>query len=280
MRPGAGIFPGSPQKPFWWLMGAESGTRTHMTPESQVEGFKAPEIELVVADGPRMDPIRLVVDGPTTIGRSSDCDVVLSDPGVSRVHAVRDHSEGQVQLEDKESRGGVYLNLVRLEAKRTEPLCNRDLVGIGPWKFLVRLEEEEPKDAGTDARIRLVALKFLDTNHYLPAHLQLYPILMKLYKHLNTEKTTTAGSPSAPTAPAPTHGLLAYLSKMVVLSQPMDRVSYTQLGPLREDFDEIMELAVEIEILDGPIAFEEYVDDSFVRPLDELDWGIDLLPLD
>ena len=65
-----------------------------------------------------------------------------------------------------------------------------------------------------------------------------------------------------------------------VLSQPMDRVSYTQLGPLREDFDEIMELAVEIEILDGPIAFEEYVDDSFVRPLDELDWGIDLLPLD
>ena len=92
----------------------------------------------------------LTVDGPRTIGRSSDCDVVLSDPGVSRVHAVLDHSEGQVQLQDKDSRGGVYLNLVRLEANRTEPLCNRDLVGIGPWKFLVRLEEEEPKEPGLD----------------------------------------------------------------------------------------------------------------------------------
>ena len=65
-----------------------------------------------------------------------------------------------------------------------------------------------------------------------------------------------------------------------VLSQPMDRVSYTQLGPLEDDFDEIMELAVEIGILDDEIGFEEYVDDSFVRPLDELDWGIDRLPVD
>jgi len=65
-----------------------------------------------------------------------------------------------------------------------------------------------------------------------------------------------------------------------VLSQPMDRVSYTQLGPLEDDFDEIMELAVEIGILDDEIGFGEYVDDSFVRPLDELDWGIDRLPVD
>ena len=90
--------------------------KTAMNVDAPAEGFNAPEIELVVADGPRRDPVRLTVDGPKTIGRSSDCDVVLSDPGVSRVHAVLDHSEGQVQLQDKDSRGGVYLNLVRLEA--------------------------------------------------------------------------------------------------------------------------------------------------------------------
>lgn len=63
-----------------------------------------------------------------------------------------------------------------------------------------------------------------------------------------------------------------------VLSKPMDRVRYTNLAPLEDDFDEIMELALEVGILDRPIAFREYSDDSFVRPLDTLDWGIDTLP--
>ncbi len=65
-----------------------------------------------------------------------------------------------------------------------------------------------------------------------------------------------------------------------VLSKPADRVKYTHLAPLREDFDEIMNLAVEIGVLARPIAFEEYTDDSFVRPLDELDWDMDRLARD
>ena len=64
-----------------------------------------------------------------------------------------------------------------------------------------------------------------------------------------------------------------------VLSKPVDRVKYTQLGPLKADFDEIMELAVQTGVLSGPIAFEDYVDDTFVRPLDELDWNMNRLPL-
>jgi NitT/TauT family transport system substrate-binding protein len=63
-----------------------------------------------------------------------------------------------------------------------------------------------------------------------------------------------------------------------VLSKPVDRVKYTNLAPLKPDFDEIMNLAVEIGILKEPIAFEEYADTSFVKPLDELDWGLERLP--
>lgn len=63
-----------------------------------------------------------------------------------------------------------------------------------------------------------------------------------------------------------------------VLSNPPDRVKYTQLGPLREDFDEIMELAADVGVLSRRVAFDEYVDTSFVRPLDELDWDMDELP--
>jgi hypothetical protein len=55
-------------------------------------------------------------------------------------------------------------------------------------------------------------------------------------------------------------------------------VKYTNLAPLKPDFDEIMNLAVEIGILKEPIAFEEYADTSFVKPLDELDWGLERLP--
>ena len=62
-----------------------------------------------------------------------------------------------------------------------------------------------------------------------------------------------------------------------VLSKPVDRVKYTHLAPLREEFDEIMELAHEIGVLSRRVSFEEYADDSFVRPLDEIDWGIERL---
>lgn len=63
-----------------------------------------------------------------------------------------------------------------------------------------------------------------------------------------------------------------------VLSKPADRVKYTNLAPLKDDFDEIMNLAVEIGVLAEPIAFEEYADDTFVKPLAELDWGMERLP--
>jgi NitT/TauT family transport system substrate-binding protein len=63
-----------------------------------------------------------------------------------------------------------------------------------------------------------------------------------------------------------------------VLSKPPDRVRYTQLAPLQADFEEILEYAIEIGILDRELAFDEYVDDTFVRPLDEIDWNLERLP--
>ena len=50
-----------------------------------------------------------------------------------------------------------------------------------------------------------------------------------------------------------------------VLSKPPDRVRYSQLKPLKGDFDEIMHLAVEVGMLERPIAFEEYADPSFAE---------------
>ena len=50
-----------------------------------------------------------------------------------------------------------------------------------------------------------------------------------------------------------------------VLSKPPDRVKYTNLIPLRKDFEEIQALGVASGILKGTARFEDYVDPSFVR---------------
>ena len=50
-----------------------------------------------------------------------------------------------------------------------------------------------------------------------------------------------------------------------VLSKPPDRVKYTNLTPLKKDFEEIEALAVEAGIMQGKVHFEDYVDTSFVK---------------
>ncbi|MDA0948122.1 MAG: ABC transporter substrate-binding protein [Planctomycetota bacterium] len=63
-----------------------------------------------------------------------------------------------------------------------------------------------------------------------------------------------------------------------VLSKPVDRVQYTRLTPLREEFDEIMELAFDIGVLSRRVEFEEYADDSFATAVQGAGWPLDRLP--
>ncbi len=63
-----------------------------------------------------------------------------------------------------------------------------------------------------------------------------------------------------------------------VLSKPPNRVKYTRLAPLKPEFDEIMELALEIGVLTRRVEFEEYADDRFAPDLDTVDWEMDALP--
>ncbi len=50
-----------------------------------------------------------------------------------------------------------------------------------------------------------------------------------------------------------------------VLSKPPDRVKYTNLAPLKKDFEEIQALAVEAGIMQGTVGFNDYVDTSFAK---------------
>lgn len=63
-----------------------------------------------------------------------------------------------------------------------------------------------------------------------------------------------------------------------LLARDVTRVSYTNLEPLKKDFDEIMDLAVELGIMPTRVPFEDYVDNSFAPDLETVDVPFDRLP--
>jgi NitT/TauT family transport system substrate-binding protein len=56
-----------------------------------------------------------------------------------------------------------------------------------------------------------------------------------------------------------------------VLSSPPDRVTYGDLRVVRAEFEEMMQLALEAGIITRPVAYEKYVDESFVRNFQPVD---------
>ncbi|MBL0926297.1 MAG: SpoIIE family protein phosphatase [Phycisphaerales bacterium] len=103
--------------------------------------------------GPDVPPIEVTAGKPVVIGRSSACEVRLSDDAVSRRHAQitsgastsPSSAAGQAVVTqaaewfvtDLGSRHGTYLNAVRLAAEQAAPLRDGDLLRIGPWTFRV-----------------------------------------------------------------------------------------------------------------------------------------------
>jgi NitT/TauT family transport system substrate-binding protein len=51
------------------------------------------------------------------------------------------------------------------------------------------------------------------------------------------------------------------------MDNPADRVTYGDLRMIRSEFDELMKLSMEAGTLKRPVAFEQYVDESFVKSI-------------
>jgi NitT/TauT family transport system substrate-binding protein len=49
------------------------------------------------------------------------------------------------------------------------------------------------------------------------------------------------------------------------MENPTDRVTYGDMRMIKEEFDELMELSIAAGTLRKPVAFEQYVDETFVN---------------
>ncbi len=82
-------------------------------------------------------------DGEFLIGRSSECNLVLDDPSVSRVHAAIVCEKRNLYAEDKGSRNGIKVNNTRVRG-RTQ-LGDGDVVSVGHQTITIRAVKPEKK---------------------------------------------------------------------------------------------------------------------------------------
>lgn len=77
------------------------------------------------------------LDGPVVIGRSEEAGWRVSDPAVSRRHAVLSRRGGVVAIRDLGSRHGTTVNGSRLGEGDEIELRQGDVVGLGSWRCMV-----------------------------------------------------------------------------------------------------------------------------------------------
>lgn len=74
---------------------------------------------------------------PCVLGKMEECaDVVLKDPGVSRMHARIFEENGEIYLQDLNSRNGSFINNLELEANEIVKLKVGDEVAFGNLRYI------------------------------------------------------------------------------------------------------------------------------------------------
>ena len=99
---------------------------------------------LLMTTGARAGTHFLLKEGPLSrIGRGLECDVVLSDPLSSRVHATLVAEEGEWWVRDDGSRNGTFVNGQKVDEAR---LTEGDLLRVGYSEFTFHQSAEKPVD--------------------------------------------------------------------------------------------------------------------------------------
>ena len=91
---------------------------------------------LLALFGPKRG-VRLEIEKPATLGRSSDAELQLIDGKVSRLHCRFTVSDGRLQVEDLGSHNGTYLRGERVT--KPVPLRDGDEIHLGSVIVTLRI---------------------------------------------------------------------------------------------------------------------------------------------
>lgn len=149
---------------------------------------------------------RLKTDSPNRLGRGIDCDVVLSDPMCSRVHAEIHWVENMWRLQDAGSRNGTFVDNQRVEEARLE---HGSLIRLGSSEFTFHSVDQLPTlavtreermtesivreaivDSEDSGRIAVAALRHSNNAAELGVLLELCVKLMSCDDPLEVQRTT------------------------------------------------------------------------------------------
>jgi Nif-specific regulatory protein len=81
---------------------------------------------------------------PTRIGRGLDCDIVLSDPLSSRVHATVAFQDDAWFVRDAGSRNGTFVNGQKIDEAQ---LAETNVLKVGSTEFVFHQSADRPADA-------------------------------------------------------------------------------------------------------------------------------------
>ncbi|MBM4379908.1 MAG: FHA domain-containing protein, partial [Deltaproteobacteria bacterium] len=110
--------------------------------------------QLTIAAGQEAGKEFVFDQASVTIGRNSDCDVVLYDSGISRKHARIFISGGVLSVEDLGSSNGTLVNGERVQGSLD--LQDGDILTLGPVVFQFYAMEQPPaegEEGGASTRI-------------------------------------------------------------------------------------------------------------------------------
>lgn len=96
-------------------------------------------IAYLVGDGER----HALREGPNTIGRKPENDIVISDPYVSGAHGVIEIEDDSAHYTDTGSTNGSFLNGARLEPQQKASLKAGDVLKLGQKEFTIEWSRQE-----------------------------------------------------------------------------------------------------------------------------------------
>ncbi|HZW04826.1 MAG TPA: FHA domain-containing protein, partial [Anaerolineaceae bacterium] len=110
------------------------------------------ELPILIGQSGPLNGQRWAISVAMTVGRDADCDIVIPDRQVSRVHARLTPAEAGVLLEDLASKNGTYCNGERIESNII--LQDGDLIQVALVQHFVFLSSDATMPLGGEIPIR------------------------------------------------------------------------------------------------------------------------------